>query len=186
MTTPRPTPSIEAILKKLAPETIRSNLVRAGLFLAGWEILKSEIQNKVKDFFLEGFDQSGFLYSNQYKTRVLDRHKSRFEASMMWLVETEALSEAQSAQVLKLRDHRNEVAHELPKLLLEPDHVGVDIAMIHELKELIGALGVFWGRIEVDINLDFDGREVEDAEIRSGVSLLMEHLVAAAKEAEVK
>jgi len=183
MTIPRPCPSVEAILKKLAPETIRSNLVRAGLFLAGWEILKSEVQEKVRDFFLEGFDGSDFVYSARYKARVLDRHQSRFEASLLWLVETEALTKAQAARVRVLRDRRNEIAHELPKLLVDPDHAGVDLAVIQELKDLIGGLGVFWGHIEVDTNPYFVDQEVADADIKSGVSILMEHLVAAADEA---
>jgi hypothetical protein len=108
----------------------------------------------------------------------LARHKSRFEASLLWLVESNALSEEQAARIRKLRDHRNEVAHELPKMLLEPGR-DVDIALIREMRELIGALGRFWGRIEVDINPDLAGREIADEDIQSGILLLMNHLVAA-------
>jgi len=52
---------------------------------------------------------------------------------------------------------------------------------LHELKDLISALGVFWGRIEIETNEDFVGREIADADIVSGNSLLMGHLVAAAE-----
>jgi hypothetical protein len=47
-------PSPEEYLRKLQPETIRSNLVRAGLFLAGWEMLKGQIQGHVRDFLWVG------------------------------------------------------------------------------------------------------------------------------------
>ena len=43
---------------------------------------------------------------------------SRFGASLLWLVEGDALSEAHAARIRALRDYRNEVAHELPKMLL--------------------------------------------------------------------
>jgi hypothetical protein len=171
-----PLSSWEDQLRKLQPAVIRSNLVRAGLFLAAWELLKSEVQAKVKDFFLEGFDQKGWIYSASYDTEVVARHKSRFEGSLLWLVEETALSEEQAARIRKLRDHRNEVAHELPKMLLEPG-CDVDIALIREIHELIGALGRFWGRIELDINPDFAGREIKDEDVRSGVLVLMTHLV---------
>jgi hypothetical protein len=73
---------VEALSKKLDPDAIQSNLVRAGLFLAGWEMLKSEIENKVRDFFSYGFDSNGPLYSPRYKTDVLSRHESQFQASL--------------------------------------------------------------------------------------------------------
>lgn len=161
---------------KLQPERLRVNLVRAGLFLAGWEMLKGEVQMQVRGFFLVGFDENGFTYSNDYTTRVLSRHKSAFEASLLWLVEAEALTEAQAGQVRRLRDYRNEVAHELPKLLLESAH-DLDVERIREMRELLAVLGLFWGRITVDTDPDFDGQQIADDDIRSMVSVFMDHLV---------
>jgi hypothetical protein len=174
-------PSIDEIARKLQPEAIRSNLIRAGLFLAGWEMMKSEILDQVQSFFLMGFNETGLLYSDAYTTRVLARHKSRFEASLSWLMEAGALTETQADQIRSLRTYRNEVAHELPKLLVEPGP-GVDLGRVHEMKDLLAVLGRFWGRINVDTNPDFDGMEVNDAGIQSGLMLLMDHLVAAADE----
>ena len=174
----QPLPSWEEQLRKLQPDVIRSNLVRAGLFLAAWELLKSEVQVKVKEFFWQGFDQTGPKYSPSYQTEVVARHKSLFEASLLWLVDESALSEEQAARVRRLRDHRNEVAHELPKMLLEPGR-DVGIALIREMRELIGALGRFWGRIEIDIDPNLAGKGIADADIQSGILLLMNHLVSA-------
>lgn len=175
---------VQALSKKFDPVVIRSNLVRADLFLAGWETLKSEIENQVRNFFSHGFNSHGPRYSPRYKTDVLSRHESRFQASLLWLVEQDALSEAQAVRVREMRDHRNEIAHELRTVLIDPEHAGVDLGLLREMRDIIAALGVFWGRIEVDINEDLADQDIADADIKSGVSLLMDYLVAAAENAE--
>jgi hypothetical protein len=58
--------SLENIRQKLQPSMIRSNLVRAGLFLTGWELLKAEIQDKVHGIFSAGVDETGLTYSTEY------------------------------------------------------------------------------------------------------------------------
>lgn len=55
------------------------------------------------------------------------------------------------------------------------------MSALHELKDLISGLGVSWGRIEIETNEDFVGREIADADILSGNSMLMHHLVDAAE-----
>jgi hypothetical protein len=171
----------EALLQKLAPETIRGGLVRAGIFLAGWELLKAQIQDSVRGFYLVGCDADGLRYSEDYTSRVLAKHPSVFEASLLWLVDQGALDATQATQVRPLRDKRNEVAHELPKLLIDPAHE-VPLQALQQMRELLAGLGRFWGRIEVDISPDFDDTEVADADIMSGSMLLMEHLLAVASE----
>jgi hypothetical protein len=151
------------------------------MFLTGWELLKNEIQDGVRQFFVTGFDQQGPDPDPRYARDVLSRHQHPFEASLLWLVDQQALSLTQAARVRELRVHRNEVAHELPKLLVDPAHE-VSAELLREMGVVLRALGVFWGRIEVDINPDFDGRDVKDEDIRSGASLLMEHLVSACED----
>lgn len=171
---------LEACLKKLQPASVQASLIRAGLFLAGWELLRAEVQGKVKGFFSIGFDEAGETYSTDYETRVLARHKSAFEASLLWLVEANALTVAQAECVRRIRTHRNVVAHELPTLLVDPGKE-VDADLLREMQAVLGALGRFWGRIEVDISPDFDGVEVQDEGIQSGSMLLMQHMIDAAK-----
>lgn len=181
MSQPARKSSLEDVLEKLEPRAIRTSLNRAGLFLVGWEMLKMEIQDKVREFFADGFDENGPMISERYHERVLGQHKSVFEASLLWLVEVGALTQEQTDRIRDLRIYRNVVAHELPKLLLEPGH-DVDVARIHLMRDVIVTLGQFWGRIEVDGNADFDGRDVKDEDIQSGSMLVMELLVAAVED----
>jgi hypothetical protein len=168
-----PKPSFEEMRRKLLPETIRANLVRSSLFLAGWELLKIQVVDNVRDFFLGAGDD--------YKTDVLARHKKKFEASLLWLVEVEAITEDQATAILRLLDRRNEIAHELPKMLTDPAHE-VELALIRETKTLLDVLGRFWCRVEIDISPKFDGKTIADEDISSGIMMLMDHLLAAAED----
>ena len=38
--------------RRLQPDAVRTNLVLAGLFMAGWEMLKGEVQEQVRGFYL--------------------------------------------------------------------------------------------------------------------------------------
>lgn len=170
----------EQLLEKISPENIRRNLVRAGLLLAGWEVLKKEVEDQLRDFYMLGL-KADPLAQAAYETSVLSRHKWPFEASLLWLIESGALDEKQAQQVRDLRNYRNEVAHEIPKFMIE---FGCDanIERIREARDLIVILGRFWGRISVDVNPDFDADAVNDEDIHSGMSMLMNLLVGAAED----
>lgn len=126
-------------------------------------------------------DGTDWVESASYRTKVLVRHKSVFEASLAWLIEAKALTVEQAAQVRAIKKHRDEIAHELPNLLLDRDRE-VRTDLLDQMKELIGVLGRFWGGVEASINPDFDDVEVDESAIVSGTDMVMSVLVAAARE----
>ena len=179
-----PPHSIEDIVKKIHPETIRSNLIRAGLVLAAWELIENEVEKKVRDFYIAGFDEKKqWIYSPDYETKVLDRHKYAFEASLLWLVDRDALDEDQADKIRAFREYRNKVGHEMPTILVEVGH-DIDVVRIREMRDVIAALGQFWGRIEVEIDPDLVGKDVDYTKIQSGMLFLIDHLIAAAEAGE--
>jgi hypothetical protein len=74
----------DAFRLKLMPETIQWNLVRAGLFLAAWELLKGEIVDQVRGFLLMtiGDQQPDPHMQAEYEKTVLARDKSVFLVSL--------------------------------------------------------------------------------------------------------
>src|SRR5688572_21629831 len=107
---------LRQVLTKLEVSAIQGTLVRAGLYLAGFELLRSDVVSRTKDFFLAGFDERGLTYSPEYeKVRALDA--DIYVASAKWLVTVGAVTAAQTEELVQIRRHRNEIAHELPKLL---------------------------------------------------------------------
>lgn len=171
---------------KLAPESVATTLIRAGSFLSAYELIKSEIVDKVHGFFWCGFKDGDHVYDEDaYHRSVLSRNPgNKYLASCNWLLEMQALTAEQVAALSDIRTHRHEIAHELPRLLVDPD-VEVRGDLLVQATEIVRGLGVFWGSIEVDTDPEFDGEEVDYNEIKSGSFLLMEYLVAIAGLASV-
>jgi hypothetical protein len=164
----------DALEKKLAVSSVRSALQRAGMFLVGWELLKGDIEDGVRQL----FETKPGAVNPEYEREVLSRHRYRLQASALWLVEQGALTQAQCHRIEELRNHRNEIAHELAKLLIDPTS-DIDVKLLEEMGTMLRAVGTFFGRITVQCDPTLGSGQVEDEEIRSGASLLMDHLVAA-------
>lgn len=160
---------LSGTLEKLRLENVQLNLVRAALFLAGWEMLCSEIIAKTGEFFLTGFDTNGFTYS-------ADRPPETLAGSLNWLVEMEALDACQAERVQEIRRVRNEIAHELPRLLVDAERE-VDLEKLTWMNEILSTIGRFFGRIEVETSGDLDPETIDFESIKSGAMLLMEHLL---------
>src|SRR5579859_3651101 len=130
---------------KLAPESIARTLIHAGCFLSAYELIKSEVVGKVHEFFWRGFEDGQHLYDEaQYQAHVLTRNpKSKYRASCAWLVEMGALTAEQVAILEEIHEHRQEIAHELPKLLIDPDFE-VRTDLLTTAIECVRRLGVFW------------------------------------------
>jgi uncharacterized protein (DUF1697 family) len=171
----------EKLTAKLAPESVARTLIHAGCFLSAYELIKSEVVDKVHDFYLAGFDEHGLTYDEaSYQRQVLSRNpKSKYRASCSWLVENDALTAEEVATLEEIHQHRQEIAHELPKLLVDPDfEVKTDLLLA--AVDCVRTLGVFWGRITVDTDPQWDGKDVADEDIKSGSYLLMEYLASLA------
>ena len=46
----------------LDPDILRPRLIRAAIYIAGYEALKDAIMDRIREFFTTGFDASGFKY----------------------------------------------------------------------------------------------------------------------------
>lgn len=172
--------TIADMLAKLGPEQVKNSLVRAGLFIVGYELMKSQIVDATRGFFVIGFDEHGLTTDEKYESKVRSRHKKEFEACLLWLVSMEALTEAQADRVRAIRDHRNELAHELPRYVTNPG-AEVDTKLLREMRDVIALLGRFWGSIEVSIDPQFDGEDVDLDGIVSGTTLLVDLLIDASE-----
>lgn len=108
---------------KLAPERIRPTLSFAGLILIVYEMMKQAVVTDVREFYLRGFDESGMLYDEEgYARDVKYLDRSRFRASAKWLVKSGAITDEQVEVLERLYVHRKDIAHELPKYLIDVDH----------------------------------------------------------------
>lgn len=166
------------LAEKLSHESMTRTLVRAGMLLSAYELIKLQVIDGVRDFFWTGQvdDDGNREYDPDYEMDVRARDKSLFKASCSWLVEMDALTQDQASALEDIRAHRNEIAHELPKILIDPDFE-VNVGVLADATICLRRLDVFWGRISMDTDPQWDSTDVEDKDIWSGPSLLMASLI---------
>ncbi|MCE0768115.1 hypothetical protein LWC35_35255 [Pseudonocardia kujensis] len=136
---------------KLKPEQIRATLSFAGLYQMTHEMIKQAVVPAVRGFYLTGFDESGYTYDEEsYKESVLSLDRSVFRASLLWLVNGDAISPAQADRLQEIYAHRHELTHELVNYIVDPDREPKVDLFLDALK-ILKRISRFWTQIEIDI-----------------------------------
>lgn len=169
-----------AVEAKMHPIRIRATLGFAGLYQITYELLKVAVLDKVHEFYCTGFNQQGLQYDeHEYKTKVLAlAPKKPFKASLLWLVDSEAITSAQADRLDAVYAHRHEVTHELLKyivdLAFEPD-----IELLTDALVILKAIERFWIGVEADNGTFDDLEDVDLDQVASGSSLVLQQCIDA-------
>lgn len=153
----------------LNPEVMRPRLIAASIYIAGFEALKDAVIGRIRDFFWNGFDESGDKIDPKYKSDVLARNKSTVYASLDWLKGMDAINEADVETFNRVKACRNTLAHNLLSTLGSeglPD--GFDECFT-EMVRFLRKIEVWWiTNVEIPTDPDFDGRDVDEEGIVPG------------------
>jgi hypothetical protein len=164
--------------KFLNPEKLKANLARASTFLAAYELLHSSVVDKLRGFFQMGFRNGAAVIGPAYKKEVTDLYpKDVFHASCLWFQKMGAITQDDVSVIEKIRHHRNDIAHELPKYLADADHE-VNMHLLDSIDFLLGKIDRWWIR-EADVMIgsndepqSVDG--IPDNQIHSGSMIAMD------------
>ena len=52
----------------LDPASLRPNLIAASIYIAAFEVLKTTIVDRIKDFYANGFDENGWRIDPEYQS----------------------------------------------------------------------------------------------------------------------
>jgi hypothetical protein len=156
-------PLLEA---KLQPWRLRATLTFAGLFQLTHDMIRQVVLQNVKDFYLRGFDESGLVYDkDRYMADVLDRdQKSPLRASLLWLVDMNAITMQQAERLHEITKHRNDLMHELAKYLVDPKFEP-DMALFVDALDILRAIHNFWIQIEIDTGWVDEHRGITPADV---------------------
>jgi hypothetical protein len=137
---------------KLRPERIRATLGFAGLYQMIHELIKTAVLDEVREFYWRGIEDGVVVYDEQaYAEDVLVRApKNKFRASLLWLVEHNALTLAQADRLDDIYAHRHDLSHELIKYVVDPDFEP-DIELLTDALTILKSIRRFWTSIEKDI-----------------------------------
>ena len=159
-------PEITASWEKfLNPESLKQQLLVGGIYLAAYEMLKSSLVEQPRDFFCFEFKNGKRSISAKYRTEVLSLDKHSYRASALWWKKQGVITDADVTLAGQIREHRDEIAHNIPKFLGTADHV-IQLDLLESIFEILGKIDKWWVReVEIPSNPDFDGREFTDAEL---------------------
>lgn len=164
----------------LDPEVVRPSLFLATMFITAFEILKDSIVEDVRGFYTNGFDENGPTVGDEYKSKVLSKNKSPLYASLQWLRENEAIDDEDLKTFEKLKNTRNQLAHQLFAVVtgqVESAHE----SQFAELMALLRKIGVWWVvNVEIPTNPDYDGQEIDEEGIVPGPILSLQMLIEVA------
>lgn len=117
---------------KLEPDAIRSTLAFAGLYQLVHEMIKSSVLDDLKGFYGQNpLEKGQWLWGDEnYRAEVLAlAPKNEFRASLLWLEEAGALTSEQIERLDEIYGHRNELAHELVRFIIDADR-DVDVLLL--------------------------------------------------------
>lgn len=166
------------------PMRLRQNLLLGALYLATFEVLKTIVIGNLISFFAFGdCDQDGNPrrtehYRAELAKHGFKQHHDEYKAACLWQKHTEAIDDEECAKLLEIRDHRNQIAHELPTLLLDAK-LEVDVELLVEARNFIHKLDRWWfENVEMDINPDLQGKTTDELDFASGRMLLIDHVIS--------
>lgn len=142
----------------LDPEVLRPNLILASIYIAAFEVLKNSIIERIRDFYVAGFDGKEWVISPEYKESVLSKDKSPTYASLKWLKASDAINDEDTEKFNKIKECRNLLVHEITKMLMEGLPPGFE-DQFGEMVALIDKIERWWIiNVEIPTNPDFDGK----------------------------
>jgi len=168
----------QALEKFLNPESLRSNLIAASIFITGYEILKDSIVDQIRSFYTNGFDENGLIIDKNYKSKVLalDAKSNPFRASIKWLLAHGVIDTKDEIIISDLTQHRNDIAHQLPAFLSSADR-DVELARLVDLVAIVTKIDRWWIiNVELETQDEIDPAKVKPEEIMSGHMIFL-HLL---------
>jgi len=153
----------------LNPNVMRPRLISASIYIAGFELLRDSIIGRIRSFFLNGFNEHGDIIDPKYESDVLSRNKSPLYASLDWLKEMHAIDDSDISTLEDIKKCRNHLAHQLYSVLGEQGLPSDFEQCFRDMVALLHKIELWWiVNVEITINPDFEGKEINETEILAG------------------
>lgn len=165
----------DAFAAILDPKFLKTRLVHVAIFVMAFELLKSAIIDRIRDFFIDGYDGKEFRVSDRYKESLVNTGKKHLsDQSLQWLVGMNAINEEDVKTFHSIRTYRNELVHKLPEMVSKLD-VEREASLLREAANLLRKIEVWWVKnVELATDPDYDGTEVRDEDIVPGTLMFLQ------------
>ncbi|MCR4448818.1 hypothetical protein NS965_10555 [Aeromonas veronii] len=168
---------MDAWEKLTNPTKLRENLMSASVYISSYEMCRDFIISKPRDFFTDNWGINGETLSEEYSKDVMSFGRSPLKASLLWFKEQGAISDTDIEHFEKAIAHRNEIAHNLPKFISEPDYE-VDVGIFNTMLEVTNKIGVFWVmNYELSIHPDYSVQDIDEKGIQVGTIMMIKMMM---------
>ncbi|TNI27560.1 hypothetical protein [Aeromonas veronii] len=168
---------MDAWEKLTNPTKLRENLMSASVYISSYEMCRDFIISKPRGFFTDHWGINGETLSEEYSKDVMSFNPSPLKASLLWFKDQGAISDLDIECFEKAREHRNEIAHNLPKFISEPDH-DIDADIFNKMLEVTNKVGAYWVvNYELPIHPDYSKQEVDENEIKVGTVMMIKMMM---------
>ncbi|MCV7435572.1 hypothetical protein [Mycolicibacterium bacteremicum] len=161
---------------KLQPDVIRGTLAFAGLYQITHEMIQQAVLERVREFYCCGLEPGAPMTDRErqrYQHEVLSlAPKKRFRASLLWLVNSGAITQSQADRLNLIYAHRHSLTHELVRYLVDPE-ADPDVELFVDALTILKDLHRFWIDIELSTGGFFlaDGSHVDDVDAEAVMPL---------------
>lgn len=164
----------------LDPDILRPSLLSATMFITTFEVLRESVVGRIRDFYSNGWGQSGPIIGPDYQLKVVSKNKSLLYASIQWLRESDAINDDDLDTFEQLKKTRNLLAHQLfPIVTGETESGHVD--QLPALFELLRKIEVWWIlNVEIDTDPDLINENIKEANIIPGALISLQILIEVA------
>jgi len=147
----------------LNPTVLKERLVVASLYITAFEVLKNSIISRIKDFYT--------LWDTvdpDYDSKVLSKNRSALYASLEWLKEAKAITDDDISRFNELKDFRNELAHEIIRMVAE-EFPPYWEERFNAMISLLDKIERWWVvNYEIPLNPNLAGREIDEEGVIPG------------------
>ena len=163
---------------ELPLDVLGQRLTYAGLVLVAYELVKSMIVGPIKAFYADMSFGQGMPFKT-YEEDVRARHANEFEACLLYLRDFMMALDADDVSTIQaLREHRNDLAHNLATKLAILD-LGEHTALWDKVDPMIFKLSNYRAYMEIGADPEFRG--IDWATAKGGEYLLFERVVESMK-----
>lgn len=135
--------------KFLNPQILKQNLIAASVYITAYELLKDGLISHVRGLL-------SHTSSYKEKVRVLAEHE--LEACARWFQQMGAITEDDVALIVKITDHRNLLAHELPAVISSSEK-SISFSYLRDISTLMTKIDNWWTREIVSDNSETQNGE---------------------------
>ncbi|MFC5001949.1 hypothetical protein ACFPIJ_29460 [Dactylosporangium cerinum] len=167
----------QALLEaKLEPWRVRATLAFAGVYQVAHELIKEAVIDEIRSFYCIGFNEAGMTYNEAgYEAEVLalDPKKRKMRASLLWMVNSGAITTAQADRLDAIYTHRHELTHELGKYIVDPAFEP-DMQLFTDAVEILRDILRYWTQVEIDLGSFEQFGAVDLDEVTPGRLMLLQ------------